>query len=123
MLKLASKFAMDIFPSVIATIVGAYFLKGTRHDVTTLVDLAVVDGATHSLVLRAGGADSSHGNVALINEDRTLRAASAQGFNAATGQMIEHFDTALTQFESDVREGKANVKVISDNRNPGAGGG
>src|SRR5271167_2671791 len=106
-----------------ATIVGAYFLKGTRHDVTTLVDLAVVDGATHSLLLRAGGADSSHGNVTLIGEDRALRAASAQGFNAATAQMIEHFDTALTQFESDVREGKANVKVISDNRNPSSGGG
>ena len=32
------------------TIVGAYFLKGTRHDISTLVDLAVVDPATHSLV-------------------------------------------------------------------------
>jgi rhombotail lipoprotein len=39
------------------TIVGAYVLKGTRHDVSTLVDLAVVDPATRSLVLRGGSLD------------------------------------------------------------------
>ena len=75
------------------TIVGAYVLKGTRHDVSTLVDLAVVDPATHSLVLRAGGFDNRHGNVRLIDEPRRLREAATDGFTAATQQMIEHFDT------------------------------
>jgi len=105
------------------TIVGAYFLKGTRHDISTLVDLAVVDPATHSLVLRAGGIDSSHGNVTLVRENRELREASAQGFSAATGQMIDHFDSALTQFEGDVREGKANVRVVSNQGKATGGGG
>jgi len=105
------------------TIVGAYFLKGTRHDVSTLVDLAVVDPVTRSLVLRAGGVDSSHGTVALIRENRELREASTQGFAAATAQMIDHFDGALTAFESDVREGKANVKVVSNHGKPTGGGG
>jgi rhombotail lipoprotein len=105
------------------TIVGAYFLKGTRHDISTLVDLAVVDPVTHSLVLRAGGVDSSHGNVTLITENRELREASTQGFTAATAQMIDHFDGALTAFESDVREGKANVKVVSNHGKPTSGGG
>ncbi len=105
------------------TIVGAYFLKGTRHDISTLVDLAVVDPVTHSLVLRAGGVDSSHGNVTLARENRDLRESSAQGFAAATAQMIDHFDSALTAFESDVREGKANVKVVSNHGKPTSGGG
>jgi len=105
------------------TIVGAYFLKGTRHDVSTLVDLAVVDPTTHSLVLRAGGVDSSHGNATLARENRELRESSAQGFAAATAQMIDHFDGALTAFESDVREGKANVKVVSNHGKPSGGGG
>jgi rhombotail lipoprotein len=105
------------------TIVGAYFLKGTRHDLSTLVDLAVVDPVTHSLVLRAGGVDSSHGTVTLIRENRELREASAQGFAAATAQMIDHFDSALTAFEGDVREGKANVKVVSNHGKPTSGGG
>ncbi len=69
------------------------------------MDLAVIDPATRSLVLRAGGVDSSHGNTTLIRENRELRAAAAQSFDAATGQMIEHLDTALTAFESEVRAG------------------
>jgi rhombotail lipoprotein len=105
------------------TIVGAYFLKGTRHDVSTLVDLAVVDPATHQLVLRAGGVNSSHGNVTLVKEDRRLREASAEGYDAATAQMIDHFDSALTAFEGEVREGKANVQIVSNNGKPTSGGG
>ena len=104
------------------TIVGEYVLKGTRHDVSTLVDLAVVDPTTHSLVLRAGGFDTRHGNATLIRESVELRQAATEGFDAATRQMIDHFDGALTKFESDVRDGKANVKVVS-NRSAGSGGG
>jgi rhombotail lipoprotein len=105
------------------TIVGAYFLKGTRHDVSTLVDLAVVDPATHQLVLRAGGVDTRHGNVTLVKEDRRLREASAEGYDSATQQLIEHFDSALTAFEAEVREGKANVQIVSNNGRPTGGGG
>jgi hypothetical protein len=36
--------------------------------------------------------------------------------------MIEHYDDALRKFESDVHEGKANVRVVS-NRSGGIGGG
>jgi rhombotail lipoprotein len=104
------------------TIVGAYFLKGTRHDISTLVDLAVVDPATHSLVLRAGGFDNRHGNVTLMDEPRRLRESAGEGFDAATRQMTDHFDSALTAFESEVREGKANVRVVS-NKGSGSGGG
>ena len=105
------------------TIVGAYVLKGTRHDVSTLVDLAVVDPMTHSLVLRAGGFDTRHGTVALVDENRRLRETSAQAFTAATQQMIDHFDSALTAFESEVRDGTANVKVVSNHGKPASGGG
>jgi rhombotail lipoprotein len=105
------------------TIVGAYILKGTRHDVSTLVDLAVVDPATRSLVLRAGGFDTRHGTVTLVDENRRLRETASEAFTAATEQMIDHFDTALTAFESDVRDGKANVKVVSNHGKPSLGGG
>jgi len=103
------------------TIVGAYVLKGSRHDVSTLVDLAVVDPVSHSLVLRAGGTSTGHGNTTFIDADRKTRAAAAEGYDAATEQMIEHFDTALTNFEADVRSGKAAVKVV--HKNPADGGG
>jgi rhombotail lipoprotein len=105
------------------TIVGAYVLKGTRHDVSTLVDLAVVDPATHSLVLRAGGFDTRHGTVTLVDENRRLRETATEAFAAATQQMIDHFDSALTAFESAVRDGKANVRVVSNHGKPTSGGG
>jgi rhombotail lipoprotein len=95
------------------TIVGAAILKGTRHDVSTLIDLAVVDAPSRSLVLRAGGTDTRHGTTTLIQEDRRSREAGVDGFTAATTQMIDHFDAALTQFEADVRAGKANVRIVS----------
>jgi rhombotail lipoprotein len=105
------------------TIVGAYVLKGTRHDVTTLVDLAVVSPATRSLVLRAGGTDTRHGNTTLVDADREKRVAGSASFDGATDQMIEHFDTALTKFEADVREGKANVRVVKRESTRGSSGG
>ena len=105
------------------TIVGAYVLKGSRHDVSTLVDLAVVDPVSHSLVLRAGGTSTGHGNTTLIEADRTIRGAAAEGYDAATDQMIEHFDTALTKFEADVRSGKASVQVVRKNQAERSAGG
>jgi len=103
------------------TIVGAYVLKGTGHDVSTLVDLAVVDPQTKSLILRAGGTNTVHGSSTLIDSASDTRNASAASFNAATDDMIGHFDVALTQFQEDVKAGKANVQVV--NRNGGGGGG
>jgi len=103
------------------TIVGAYVLKGTRHDVTSLIDLAVVDPVSRSILLRAGGTDARHGTTSLVEESRESRQSREASFGKATDALIENFDVALTRFESDVREGKANVHV--SNRSGHAGGG
>lgn len=104
------------------TIAGAHVIKGNRYDVATLVDLAVVDPATRSLVLRAGGTDTGHGNATMIAEPRELRASSEAGFTAATNQMIGHFDVALDQFQAQVRAGKAPVRVVSRSGSATKGG-
>jgi hypothetical protein len=39
---------------------------------------------THSLVLRAGGFDTRHGTVTLVDENRRLRETATQGFTEAT---------------------------------------
>lgn len=105
------------------TIIGAYVVKGSGHDVTTLVDMAIVDPATRSLVLRAGGTDTRHGNSTLVERQREARNASAKSFNTATGQLIDNFDAALLKFEADVRAGKANVRVTQRDSSPASGGG
>jgi rhombotail lipoprotein len=106
------------------TIVGAYILRGSSQDSATLVDLAVVDPATRSLVLRAGGTYSWHGTSTLIDVNRNSRGASATGFEQATDQMIGNFDAALAAFETDVHDSKANVHIVSRaERGGGIGGG
>jgi rhombotail lipoprotein len=105
------------------TIVGAYMVKGNTNDTTTLVDLAVVDPKTRSLVLRAGGTDTHHQNSTLIDSQRDIRLASTASFDAATDQMITHFDGALTAFQSEVHEGRANVRVVARSSSSGGGGG
>jgi hypothetical protein len=105
------------------TIVGAYVVKGSRHDVATLVDLAVVDPQSRQLIIRAGGTDLRHGNTTWIDAGRETREADITGFSAATDQMIEHFDAALSKFEADVRSGTAPIRVVSKNATGNAGGG
>jgi rhombotail lipoprotein len=105
------------------TIVGAYVLKGTRHDVTTLMDLAVVDSVSRSILLRAGGTDERHGTTTFIDQDRETREAAAASFSKATDQLIGHFDESLAQFEADVRAGKANVRLASRVASSGGGAG
>jgi acyl-[acyl-carrier-protein]-phospholipid O-acyltransferase/long-chain-fatty-acid--[acyl-carrier-protein] ligase len=102
------------------TIVGAYVLPGTHQDISSLIDLAVVDPSTRSLVLRAGGADTRSRKSTLIDAGREARAEGNRSFVAATDQTIEHLDTALTTFEQEVRSGKARVQVVA--RSGGGGG-
>jgi rhombotail lipoprotein len=104
------------------TIIGAYVLPGTSRDVTTLVDLAVVDPQTRSLVMRAGGTDTRHGATTLIDERRTSRAAEIDSFDKATNALIGNFDAALTQLQADVRTGKANIRVTERNGTSVSGG-
>lgn len=105
------------------TIVGAFIFKATDHDIATMVDLAVVDPATQSLVLRAGGTDGIHGHSTLVEEPQDARLAGAQSFDAASNQMIANFDAALNVFEASVRAGHANVRVVNRNGVPTGGGG
>jgi rhombotail lipoprotein len=83
----------------------------------------VVDPKTRSLVLRAGGTDTHHQNSTMIDSQRDIRLASAASFDAATDQMILHFDSALTAFQTDVHEGRANVHVVARSSSGGGGGG
>ena len=104
------------------SIVGAYVLKGDRYDISTLVDLAVVDPGTRSLILRAGGVDTRRGNSTLIQVARDARASSSDSFSGASDQMIQHLDTALADFETQVRAGHANVRVVHKDGSSGGAG-
>lgn len=104
------------------TIVGAYVLKGTRQDVTTLMDMAVVDPATRSIVLRAGGTDTRAHNTTYVAAEPEGRREAAASFDAAADQLIAHFDVALTRLEADIQAGKSTVKIHHTGGGGGGGG-
>jgi len=93
------------------TIVGAYFVRGNRHETHTLLDLAVIDPASRSLVLRAGGTSSLAGNTTAVDAQRHENAQRARGFELATASLVDNFQRELTDFESRVRAGTAPVRV------------
>lgn len=104
------------------TIVGAYFIHGTRTDVTTLIDLAVVDPSTRTLLLRAGGTDTRARNVALVGASTEERNQARASLDAASVQLIDHFDVALTQLEADIKNGKSTITVARRGGQSGGGG-
>jgi rhombotail lipoprotein len=106
------------------TIVGALAVRGTHNETHTIVDLAVVDPRQRSLVLRAGGVSSASNTVAAIDQSQKLRKQERRGFDAATDDMIQRFRVELTDFESRVRAGTADVRVVRrESRGPSSGGG
>jgi len=103
------------------TIVGAYFVRGDRHETHTLIDLAVIDPATRSLVLRAGGTSSLAGNTTAVDAQRHAGAQRARGFELATSSLVDNFQRELTDFETRVRAGTAPVKVARRTERGGGG--
>ena len=104
------------------TIVGAYFVRGDRNETHTLLDIAVIDPRTKTLVLRSGGTSALAGNTTLIDADRHETAQRSKGFELATANLVDNFKRELTEFEGRVREGTAPVKVTR-RTSGGSGGG
>ena len=102
------------------TIVGGMIFEGTHNETRTVIDLAVVEPNGKSLVLRAGGVSSGSGSSAAIDQSHALAKQQRVGFDQATGQLIANFRTELADFETRVRAGTADVKVV---RQPRGGGG
>ena len=100
------------------TILGSYLVRGTRQEETTLLDMAVVDAASRSIVLRAGGTDTRVHNTTYVGSEVEARKLATASFDAAADQLIERFDVALEQLQADIRSGKSGVKV-----RPARGGG
>jgi rhombotail lipoprotein len=105
------------------TIVGAFIVRGDRHETHTLLDLAVVDPRTRTLVLRSGGTSSLAGNTTLIEAEHHETAQRAKGFELATTSLVDNFKRELTDFEGRVREGTAPVRVTRRTFAGGSGGG
>jgi len=93
------------------TIVGAYVVKGSEHEVQTFVDTAVFDMGTRSLLFRAPGADRLETRSTLVDTAEVRREAMAESFEKAMGAMTVNLDAELDRFKTRVEQDK--VAVVS----------
>lgn len=101
------------------TIVGAYFINGSKNDINTFVDVAIFDVESHKLLLRAPGTDDVIAKSALINSSEKLRIARQGSFDAAIGNLSTNLETELSSFKERIKKDKS----VEISYRPGFSGG
>ena len=87
------------------TMVGAYLLKGNHSQVSTFVDMAVIDVANKKLLLRAAGVSGSEQNTTLVDAASDTVDARRIGFEKAMNEMTANFERELSAFEEPINSG------------------
>lgn len=85
------------------TIVGAYVIQGDRYDVQTLVDAAVFDVRSRTLLFRAPGTSQVKGSATWAGFTEEARMAQSQGYAQAVDQLIPQLQGELGRFRERVR--------------------
>jgi rhombotail lipoprotein len=101
------------------TVVGAYLVEGTRNEVQTLVDTAVFDIPSRTLLFRAAGTDRITKDATMVDSPQQMRAAQATSFGRAMDDMTLNLQRELVAFKERVTEQKAPVRVV---KSEGGGG-
>lgn len=88
------------------TIVGAYFINGSKNDINTFVDVVIFDVKSHKLLLRAPGTDEVVAKSALINSSEKLRVARQNSFATAINNLSDNLEVELTNFKERIKQDK-----------------
>jgi len=94
------------------TIVGAFLVRGSENETSTLLDLAVLDPGSRSLILRAAGTSHASGNSTAARQDAEIHKQSALSLDAAAQELTANLDRELTAFTERVKAGNGPVKVV-----------
>jgi rhombotail lipoprotein len=98
------------------TIVGAYIVPAQRNVTNTLVETAVFDIASRSLLFRAAATSQIQQHATLIRTEAELRADSATGYTVAAGDMTKNLKVELDRFRA---QAKATPEKIRIEHRPG----
>jgi rhombotail lipoprotein len=105
------------------TIVGAFLVRGSENDTSTLLDLAVLDPNSRSLILRAAGTNHASGSSTAARQDADIHKQSESSLTAATLELTTNLDRELTAFTERVKAGNGPVRVVKRDASGGGGGG
>lgn len=101
------------------TVVGAYFIKGSKNDVQTFVDTAIFDVNTHKLLFRAPGINTIEGTSTLINSAEQMRLSRKKSFSLAMEDMSKNLEQELDAFKERIKQDKS----VTITHRAGYGGG
>ena len=101
------------------TIVGAYFVKGSKNDVQTFVDTAIFDVKTRKLLFRAPGINKIEATSTLVNSTEEMRKIRENSFSLAMSDMTNNLGEELNIFKERIKEDKS----VAVTYRPGYGGG
>ena len=102
------------------TVVGAYFVKGSKNDVQTFVDTAIFDIKTHKLLFRAPGINKIEATSTLVNSTEEMRRARESSFSLAMADMTDNLADELDKFKERI---KTDQSVLITHREGYGGGG
>ncbi len=86
------------------TIIGSYVIPASRNTVHTLLDIAVFDLDTRTLLLRAPGTDHAKGQSTAIAAAAKSRQLAAESFERAAASMTENLKAEIERFGEKVKE-------------------
>jgi rhombotail lipoprotein len=95
------------------TVVGAYLVEGTRNDVQTLVDTAVFDIPSRTLLFRSAGTDRVERDATMVESPQRVRDMQAASFGRAMQDMTVNLQRELTAFKDRVKQQQAPVRVVA----------
>jgi rhombotail lipoprotein len=101
------------------TIVGAYFVKGSKNDVQTFVDTAIFDVKSNKLLFRAPGINRIEATSTLVNSTEEMRKARENSFSLAMSDMTNNLNAELDKFKERIKKDKS----VTVSYRPGYGGG
>ena len=93
------------------TIVGAYVVKGNHNDTHTLMEAVVYDIGSRSMLFRAPGVNQTRASATGVELAEYQRRDSGASLELATDDLIKNLNIALENFRTQVKEGRAGVKI------------
>ena len=102
------------------TIIGAYLIEGDKFDIQTMVDAAVFDVKSRTLLFRAPGTSQVKGSATLAGFGERARKGQADGYAQAVGQLIPQLQAELARFRERI---KSDASITVENKAGYSGGG
>jgi rhombotail lipoprotein len=104
------------------TIVGAYVVEGTQNEVQTLVDTAVFDIPTRTLLFRAPGIDKVTKDATLVATPEQVRRTQDESFGRAMDQMTGNLQKELEVFRERIKT-EGTIRVVKQDGSGDGGAG